>query len=235
MPTPTIEKLLILQDRDQARLSLEQQLRAVPRDVEAVERKIATEKATIEEARGEWKGLEVRKKELENEIATAGETLGRYKSQQLQVRKNDEYQALGVEIGHTQEGIDALEEEELKVLYSIDEAKKRFAAAEAELQRNIAGDQAKIATLRERETNLQAALREAETAVGVAREPVEPLALRLYDRLATKPGLPVVVPIREGKCDGCHLRISFNIDSEIRKTDKVVTCDQCGRIVYWES
>jgi predicted nucleic acid-binding Zn-ribbon protein len=59
--------------------------------------------------------------------------------------------------------------------------------------------------------------------------------LRLYDRLAEQRGLPVVVPINDGKCGGCHLRISFNIDSESRKADKLVTCDQCTRIVYWET
>jgi len=59
--------------------------------------------------------------------------------------------------------------------------------------------------------------------------------LRLFDRLAAKPGLPAVVPLHEGKCGGCHLKISFNIDSETRKPDKLVTCDQCGRILYWEA
>ena len=48
MPTPAIEKLLILQDRDQQRLALEAQLKAVPRDIAAVEQKIAAEKAAIE-------------------------------------------------------------------------------------------------------------------------------------------------------------------------------------------
>ena len=68
-------------------------------------------------------------------------------------------------------------------------------------------------------------------ARGVFDEPT----LRLYDRLADQRGLPVVVPINDGKCGGCHLRISFNIDSESRKADKLVTCDQCTRIVYWET
>ena len=51
MPTPTIEKLLILQDRDQKRLALESQLRAVPRDIAAVEQRIAAEQADQEAAR----------------------------------------------------------------------------------------------------------------------------------------------------------------------------------------
>jgi hypothetical protein len=151
------------------------------------------------------------------------------------VRKNDEYQALGHEIEVTQAQIGALEEEELKVMYAIDEAKRKFTAAGEELKRNIASHESRIHTLREREANLQSELQAAQEAVAGARSLLDEPALRLYDRLAAQPGLPVVVPIHEGKCGGCHLKISFNIDSETRKPDKLVTCDQCTRIVYWEA
>jgi len=233
--TPPLEKLLVLQERDQKRLVLETQLKAVPRDIAAVEQKIAAEKAAIESTRGELKELEVKRKAVENEVGATEERLTKYKSQQLQVRKNDEYQALGHEIEATQAQIDALEEEELKVMYAIDEAKRKCAAAEEELKQNIAGHESRIQTLREREANLQAELQAAHESVAAARSLLDEPSLRLYDWLAAKPGQPVVVPIHECKCGGCHLKISFNIDSETRKPDKLVTCDQCGRIVYWEA
>jgi predicted nucleic acid-binding Zn-ribbon protein len=235
MSMPPIEKLLVLQDRDQRRLSLEAQLRAVPRDIATVEQKIAAEKTATESARGEWQELEVKRKAIENEIGVAGESLARYKSQQLLVRKNDEYQALGAEIEHTQVRIDTMEEEELKVMYAIDDARQRFVMAEAESKENIAGHEARIRTLQERETTLQAELQAAHEAVAAARDQLDESSLRTYDRLAASPGQPVVVPIHEGRCGGCHLKISFNVDSETRKPDKLVTCDQCSRIVYWEA
>ena len=234
MPTPAIEKLLVLQDRDQQRLALEAQLKAIPREIAAVEQKISAEKAAIETTRDELKELDVKKKAIEHEVG-AEDRLAKYKSQQLQVRKNDEYQALGHEIEVTQAQIGALEEEELKVMYAIDEAKRQFAAAGEELKRNIAGHESRIAMLHERETNLQSELQAAQDSVTGARSQLDEPTLRLYDRLADQPGLPVVVPIHEGKCGGCHLKISFNIDSETRKPDKLVTCDQCTRIVYWEA
>ena len=98
MLAPVLEKLLILQDRDAKRLALETQIKAVPRDIAAVEQKIAAEKAAIEAARDELKGLETKKKLIETEIGSAEDKLSRYRTQQSQVRKNDEYQALGHEI-----------------------------------------------------------------------------------------------------------------------------------------
>ena len=129
MRLPVLEKLLILQDRDQQRLSLEAQLKTVPGDVVRVQQKISTEKAAIDSARTEMRELEMQKKLLETEIGSAETKLAKYSTQQLQVRKNEEYQALGHEIESTKTVIEGMEEKELGIMFQIDEAKQRFAAA----------------------------------------------------------------------------------------------------------
>ena len=239
MAHPAIESLLILQDRDSKRLNLEAQLKAVPRDIAAVEQKIATEKAAIEVARTEWRELESKKKLLETEIGSAETKVGQYRTQQLSIRKNDEYQAMGHQIETMQAQIAELEGKELEVMYAIDEAKKKFAAAEAELKANISGHEARIKTLREREASLAAELKTAQVDVGSARDKVEPLRLRVYDRIAAR-NMPVVVPIHAGKCGGCHLKVSSEVESAARgkaaePNAALPTCDQCGRIVYWDA
>ena len=239
MAFPGLESLLILQDRDTKRLSLEAQLKSVPGDIARVEQKIAAEKAAIEAARSELKDLEVKKKSLETEIGSAEQKVAQYRTQQLSIRKNDEYQAMGVQIESTQQHIADLEGKELEIMYAIDEAKKKFAAAEAELKANISGHEARIKMLRERDANLRAELKQAQEEVAKARQPVPELKLRVYDRIAAR-NMPVVVPIHGGKCGGCHLKVSSEVESAARGkgTDPnaaLPACDQCGRIVYWES
>ena len=231
----SLDKLLVLQERDAKRLSFEQQLKGVPREIATVEGKIAAEKAAIEAAKAEWHGLESKKKQLEIEIGTAEEKIGKYKTQQSQVRKNDEYQALTHEIETTQGAIGTLEEEEIGIMLSIDIAKKRFLAAEAELKNNIKGHEAKIHTLREREKNLGGDVTAAQSIVAAARQEVPAPQLKIYDRVASKPGHPVCVPVTASRCGGCHLKVSANVELEARKLEQVTTCDQCGRIVYWTS
>ena len=75
MLTPTLEKLLILQDRDSKRLSFEAQLKAVPGDIAAVEQKIASEKAAIEAAKHELMTLESKKKLIEGVLQFFGTQL----------------------------------------------------------------------------------------------------------------------------------------------------------------
>jgi len=239
MLTPVLEKLLILQDRDIRRRSLEAQLKAVPQEIALVEQKIAGEKAAIDAAKSELKELETKKKLIETEIGVTEGKLAKYRTQQSQVRKNDEYQALGHEIEAGEAAISAFEEQELAVMYSIDEAKKKFAAAEAVLKANISGHESRIKSLKERETNVSGELKSAQAALEVAREPDGESRLKVYDRNAIR-NMPAVVAVHGGKCGGCHLKVSSEVESAARgkgadATTPLPTCDQCGRIVYWES
>lgn len=236
MPHAVLTQLLVVQDRDARRREVEKNLAAVPGDRERVERDIAAEKTAIESAKAALLGLEAKKKVLETEIGSAETKLAKYRTQQLSVKKNDEYQALGKEIETTQAAIGALEEQELGVLYEIDEARKKFVAAEAVLKGNITRHQTRLATLAEREKNLAAELAEASAAAASAREGVPEISLRVYERVV-KRQWPVVAPLRGGKCGGCHLKVSSEAESGSRSADpaKLGVCDQCGRILYWDA
>ena len=86
MPSPALEKLLVLQDRDTRRAGLEAQLASVPREVALAEQKIAAEKAAIEAARNELREFESKKKLLETEIALAEQKVAKYRGQQLRLQ-----------------------------------------------------------------------------------------------------------------------------------------------------
>lgn len=233
MAALSLENLLIFHDRDLKRLTLEEQIAAVPGEMAAVEAKIAAEKQAIDEAKAGWRELEVRKKALETEIKATEEKVEKYRSQQSLVRKNDEYQALTHEIEAAETQIGTLEEDEIKVMFSIDDAKKRFGEAELVLKENIAGHEGRIRMLRERAINLKAELVTALAAAEAARGAVPEPQIRVYDRVARNPGYPVCVPVSAGRCEGCHMKVSAGIEFEARQGEKLITCDQCTRIVYW--
>ncbi len=230
-----LTKLLVLQDRDMKRLALEQQLQEIPQEIAGIEARIAAEKLAIDTAKTEWRELEAKKKTLENEIQSAQGKIAKYRTQQLEVRKNDEYRALSHEIENTEKVIGGFEEEELKIMYLIDEAKKRFTEAEGVLKTNITSYEGKIRTLREREKQAQIDHQAAIVAVDTARPQVAEDQLRIYDRLARKPGQPVCVNVSGGRCGGCHLKVPTHIEVMARGGAEIATCDQCGRVVYWSS
>src|SRR5580698_4432729 len=180
MPSPTIDLLLVLQDRDTRKRSVESQIKGVPREIAAIEQRIGAEKAAIDAAKGQMRELESKKKLLETEIGSAEVQLGKYRTQQLSVKKNDEYQALGHEIEGVQKQIDELEIKELETMYSIDEAKRLFMAAEGTLKQNIAGHEARIRMFKEKDASLAAELTAAQAEADAARAPLPPAALEAY-------------------------------------------------------
>lgn len=236
MLTPVLEKLLILQDRDGHCRALEAQITGMPKEAALVEGKIAAERAAIEAGRIELRDLEVKKKGLENEIGVAEERLAKYKTQQSQVRKNDEYQALGQQIDTTEKEIDGLEEQELAVMFEIDAAKARLAAADKASKEAIAAHEGRIRLLNERVVSLRVELTAAEGERTTARTPVDEPVLRIYDRIAART-FPVCAPLRDVTCGGCHLKVSAEVESQtrVRESDgKLAICDNCSRILYRE-
>ncbi|MEZ5275281.1 MAG: C4-type zinc ribbon domain-containing protein [Opitutaceae bacterium] len=230
-----LEKLLILQDRDAHRALLEKQLDAVPREREAAERKIAGHRAAIEAAQHRVRELELERSRLEQEIASVEEQVRKYRNQQIQVKKNEEYQALTHEIAATEARISELEGAEIQVLYDLDTVRAKSAEVVATEKTEIAFQEKQIARMAEREVQLKVELESARAAVEAARSEVPLKSISVYDRLASSLALPVIVPLEGQKCTGCHLRVSAGVDAEVRGGGELTACDNCTRILYSEA
>ena len=229
-----LEKLLVLQDRDAHRRLTETQLAAIPSERESAERKISQHTAIIGEAQERVRHLELERGRLEQEIAAAEEQARKYRNQQIQVKKNDEFQALTHEILGTEAKISELEGEEIQILYDLDAEREKTAAEVKAQNEEIAFQKNQLVKLSEKDGNLKTEMGRANDAVEDAREEVTIESIRVYDRLAKVLTLPVIVALRGQKCTGCYLRVSAGVDAEVRGRGEMTACDNCTRILYWE-
>lgn len=233
MPNPNIESLLILQERDARRLDLEKQIAAIPGEISRLEEKIEAEKKTLEESKGRIRELEVKRKDLESEVAAAEAQIARYRNQQLEVKKNDEYQALTKEIETTQAKVGELEEAVIQVLFELDEERQRVTEIEKDFQDVIGKLEGKIEDRKARKIGLEEELKQKRMEAEEARKRVpDPEYLSAYDRQARVVKFPIVAAVVDRSCQGCFLRVSGGVDIDVRAGDKIVTCDNCGRILY---
>jgi predicted nucleic acid-binding Zn-ribbon protein len=125
-----IEKLLALQDRDQKLRTLRLELQAVPNEVASKQKLIADSAARLELARTRAKAIEVEKKSLQIDAAAKRDQINRYKTQQLQTRKNEEYTALSHEISNAEKIISGIEDKELTLMEEADSLAPEIAAAD---------------------------------------------------------------------------------------------------------
>ena len=70
------------------------------------------------------------KKNLELDVGTRNESIARFKTQQYETRKNDEFSAMGREIERYQKEISALEDQELELMEQADVLKAQIAIEE---------------------------------------------------------------------------------------------------------
>lgn len=227
-----LQELLILQDRDTRRVQFEKILAQIPRERTAIEGRIAAHKTGVEDAKRAVTELELRRKDLEASLRDLEDQILRYRNQQLQVKKNDEYQALTHEIELTEGRIGEAEESEIQLLYDLDTERAKSQETEKRLQEEVAGENAQLARLAEREKQVAGDIDGAKAEVEKARLDVPEELLRRYDQLARTIGLPVVVPLSGQKCGGCHLKVSAGAESEARKGTEIVTCGNCGRLLF---
>lgn len=233
MLDPQIEKLLIVQDRDTKLQKIEQELTRIPTERAKIEAAISAEEANIEAARQSLQSKEVERKDLDNEVKSKEATLARFRTQQLQVKKNDEYKALTHQIEQTESEIGVLEERELELMLEIDVLKEDFAKAKADIELRIVEQRKEIGVLSEKEVNLKESLIAAKEALTEARNPVDASYLGHYDRVSNMvKRAPYVVSLSGQKCDGCHLRVSNEVAKGARDSGEPHFCDQCARMVY---
>ena len=173
MPDPQIEKLLIVQDRDTSLQKIEQELTRIPKERAVIEARIAAEQANIEAARQGLKEKEVQRSELDTEVKAKEAAVAKFRTQQLEVKKNDEYRAMTQQIEQTEAEISTLEESEIELMLEIDTLAEQFEADKAEIEVRIQEQWRHIDLLVQKEQNLNASIDDAKAALAAAREGVD--------------------------------------------------------------
>ena len=179
---PQIEKLIIVQAKDLALQKLLLEIERIPKDRTKIQGLIEEEKASIESAKSELNAKEVERNDLDSQIKAKESDIAKFKTQQLEVKKNDEYRALTHQIEQAQTDISQLEEKEIEIMYSIDEAKISFEEAKTEIDERIAHQSKQLTELETRLKQLNADVQSAEDNYTQSRESVDQEALEIYDR-----------------------------------------------------
>jgi len=227
-------QLLILQDRDMKVRQIEDQLAGLPAEKETTAKAVSDLEAQIVAGKNHLKELEASGKAVEIEMGQIEGQVVKYKNQQLQVKKNEEYQALIHEIETAQGTISQLEEKELEILYALDEARKQWATDESVISEKIAAEKSFLGRLGEKGLNLEAEISGAKEAFDGELAKMQRPSLSIYKRVGMGLKFPIIVALRSGKCSGCHMKVSSAVEFEVKKAEEITTCDNCGRILYLE-
>jgi predicted nucleic acid-binding Zn-ribbon protein len=227
-----LEQLLVLQDRDQKIKQVQAELKTIPQQRKTLEAQLASSAAGLEALKQKARQVEVERKKLELDVGTRTDTISRLKTQQYETRKNDEFQAMGHEIERYAKEIQKIEDEELELMVQADQLKeqvmvekKRTGAANESVDRQMSDLESKAKLL---ETRLEELRKErTDLAANVGED-----LLNRFERLFASKGDAAVVALEHEVCTGCHMKITTQTAVRVKAGKEIVSCEQCGRILY---
>ena len=227
-----LEKLLILQDRDQKIRQIGTEIDTVPLRRKSLEAQLAASRASLEALKQKARQVEMDRKKLELDVGIRSETIARLKTQQYQTRKNDEFQAIGHEIERYENEIGKIEDEELELMVLADKVKADLADEEkkaAEAKDSIARQ---TADLDEKSKALDSQLKALTTERSELAGKIDEDLLGRFERLFKSKGDAAVVAIEHGVCTGCHMKVTTATASQVRAGKELISCENCGRILF---
>jgi predicted nucleic acid-binding Zn-ribbon protein len=229
----TIEKLLVLQDRDRNILQLRGELVRIEPQRQTFISRTAGAQASLDAAKNRAKQLESDRKKLELEVESKKQQIEKYANQQFQTKKNEEYRALAHEIELCKQAIVKLDDQQIELMEQAEGVQKEVQAANQALAeaRKVADGQ--TADLAKREENLKKELADLESNRAELLAAVDPAAGSRYERLLKNKGATVVVGVQHGVCGGCHMKLPAQTLVTCQAQSEIVTCINCGRILYY--
>lgn len=228
-----IEKLLILQDRDRKIRRVEAELAHIEPERHSLKAKSSAAQSQLDAAKQVLKQIEADRKRLELDVETKKTQIERYANQQLQTRKNEEYRALAHEIETCKGDINKIEDEEIELMEKAELTQKEVVrlTKEADAAKALTND--KVAALGQREDNLKKELAELRSNREELASVVEVGVRGRYERLSKSKGENVLVGVNHGVCGGCHMKLPAQVLVACQSDQEVVSCTNCGRILYY--
>ena len=228
-----LERLVELQRLDSEIAEVEAAAAAIPGVIRRIEEQLMKAKAALDAVTAETDRMTKLRRQQERELEEVTDQLKKRQSRLFEIKTNQEYSAVLKEIEGLKHKVSVLEEAILVLLDQIEvelkaraEEEQRVRSSEAEALRDTQRKEAELRQLRGRLSELQGA-REGRS------KNVESSLLQQYLRLLKSRAGLAVAPVRDGSCEGCHVALTPQLYSEVRRNEEILTCERCSRILYW--
>ena len=231
---PDLERLIRLQSLHNIVDDARRRIAAIPLQFEAFETRLNKLRTDLSEAKQQLDNNKTVRRNLEKEVSDAKSRLAKFKEHEMIVKTNEQLWAVQTEIATAKGAVQSFEEELLVSMLETD----TFTVAVNESERSMATAEAEIETERrtierERATSEAAAEQALIAREALARE-IDTAVLALFDQIAEKRNGLAVVDAKDTLCSSCHVRLRQQVFNDIRLNNRVIQCESCGRILYFQ-
>ena len=229
------EKLINLQKFDKEITDVSLFLENIPSKIEEINKKIETSSQIVTLAKEKMTQNQKKRRDLEAAVKDIKEQISKYNRQLNEVKTNREYSILLKEIEEAKQKDNDMEEEIISEMLSADEiedeiktasqkyseAEEKFSKEKDVLQQEKKKFEAKRDKLNQKKEKL------------VPKIPSD--QVNLYLKIYKRNSGIALSPVKEEFCSLCHLRIRPQVINELKGKEKIILCENCGRILYCDT
>ena len=197
------------------------------REIQEAKQAFETTTLALEESR-------IRQKNLELEIATRESELQKYQQQMMSIKTNKEYDALVAEIDVSKAAISEMETELLETIEAIGGMEKEIDEHEDKCSKVEENNKRQLEILQEKVDSIGDVMSGKQKEREGIKSSITRQTLSMYERVRRSRGGDAVVVVKKRACGSCYKALTPKKVQEIRRADRIHTCESCGRLLFWD-
>lgn len=202
-------------------------MNTLSKEIDDVQKGLLEHKNSLEKARTTQGSLDL-------EIKTKEAELQKYQQQMMAIKTNKEYDALVSEIDVIKRTISVAETSLLETMEQLTTLEAGMEGLEEKMTHVKDNNARQLKILQEKIDSIGDKVSAKENIRKEAIAKVSRSTLSTYERVRRGKGGSVVVVVRKRACGSCHKSITAKKIQEIKRRDRLNTCDSCGCLLYWE-
>jgi predicted nucleic acid-binding Zn-ribbon protein len=208
---------------------------ALLEEIRKREEEVAAKRAEVAQLRAEWAEKDKLRREKEQILQEESRKAMDKRMRMNRIKNIRELQALQREVDQIKQTNSQLEEELIALLEELEAREAALRERDEELKKLEE-------TWSERRQEMEAQVVEIERAVAEASAARQTIATQIdgelierYELIFSRRGGMAVVAVSEGICQGCYMNIPPQLWNELIKSEKLILCPSCHRILYYKA
>lgn len=228
-----LELLLKLQNVDYDLGELERSKEYIPDMMDNLRKEIEESNKNLETTKEALVDARLEQKDVDLQLQEKQERLKLLQDRMMAIKTNKEYDALVSEIDQIKEEISNLETRGLELIEIVENAEKELAGLDDKLNgiKNVNDEQ--LSSLQHQIDSVGGKISEKENERKDLLGHINKRAITVYERVRRGKGGAVVVAVKKRACGACFKALPPQRIQEIKRGDKIITCDSCGRMLIW--
>lgn len=224
---------LRLQALDRKIVSLENEIATLPKHIAEIEKRLESHTRRLETDRAALTANQRDRKKLEGDIQMHEQKVSKLKDQMLGAKTNEQYKAFQHEIAYVEAEIRKAEDKILELMEQSEPLDKNVKLAETELKKEQQHVEAEKARARERTAVDQQELSQQRSERKNIADQLEPRFYAEYERIRKKTKNAPIADATDGRCSACQIALRPQFFQDLRRGDKIMFCESCGRILTY--